>query len=157
MKRIVVGISGASGSPLALRFLEALRAQDDVEIHLVVSDSALLTASYELPTQQGSADANPFKRFAHVYHEPTAFDASISSGSFEVDAMVIIPCSMKTVAGIASGYADNLLLRAADVTIKVDPDRSDLIQTRIINGIKYILVRVEEGVEVNGVPVQITE
>ena len=129
MKRIVVGISGASGSPLALRFLEALRAQDDVEIHLVVSDSALLTASYELPTQQGSADANPFKRFAHVYHEPTAFDASISSGSFEVDAMVIIPCSMKTVAGIASGYADNLLLRAADVTIKekrplilVEPD-----------------------------------
>lgn len=118
MKRIVVGISGESGSPLALRFLEALRAQDDVEIHLVVSDSALLTASYELPTQQGSADANPFKHFAHVYHEPTAFDASISSGSFEVDAMIIIPCSMKTVAGIASGYADNLLLRAADVTIK---------------------------------------
>ena len=117
MKRIVVGISGASGSPLALRFLEALRAQDDVEIHLVVSDSALLTASYELPAQQGSADANPFKHFAHVYHEPTAFDASISSGSFEVDAMIIIPCSMKTVAGIASGYADNLLLRAADVTI----------------------------------------
>lgn len=131
MKRIVVGISGASGSPLALRFLEALRAQDDVEIHLVVSDSALLTASYELPdkneTYEDSSDiattdttnlANPFKRFAHVYHEPTAFDASISSGSFEVDAMIIIPCSMKTVAGIASGYADNLLLRAADVTIK---------------------------------------
>ena len=101
MKRIVVGISGASGSPLALRFLEALRAQGDVEIHLVVSDSALLTASYELPAQQGSADANPFKRFAHIYHEPAAFDASISSGSFEVDAMIII-----------------LLLRAADVTIK---------------------------------------
>ena len=125
MKRIVVGISGASGSPLALRFLEALRAQDDVEIHLVVSDSALLTASYELPhtdeadTAAGTNEtANPFKRFAHVYHEPTAFDASISSGSFEVDVMVIIPCSMKTVAGIASGYADNLLLRAADVTIK---------------------------------------
>ena len=157
MKRVVVGISGASGSPLALRFLEALRAQDDVEIHLVVSDSALLTASYELPTQQGSADANPFKRFAHVYHEPTAFDASISSGSFEVDAMVIIPCSMKTVAGIASGYADNLLLRAADVTIKVDPDRTDLVQTRIINGVKYILVRVEEGVEVNGVSIQMPE
>ena len=91
---------------LALRFLEALRAQGDVEIHLVVSDSALLTASYELPAQQGSADANPFKRFAHIYHEPAAFDASISSGSFEVDAMIIIPCSMKTVAGIA------------DVTIK---------------------------------------
>ena len=131
MKRIVVGISGASGSPLALRFLEALRAQDDIEIHLVVSDSALLTASYELleknearedssgtATTDATNLANPFKRFAHVYHEPTAFDASISSGSFEVDAMIIIPCSMKTVAGIASGYTDNLLLRAADVTIK---------------------------------------
>lgn len=127
MKRIVVGISGASGSPLALRFLEALRAQAGIEIHLVVSDSALLTASYELSDSHDETNssnlqpqnlANPFKRFAHAYHEPTAFDASISSGSFEVDAMVIIPCSMKTVAGIASGYADNLLLRAADVTIK---------------------------------------
>lgn len=126
MKRIVVGISGASGSPLALHFLEALHAQKDIEIHLVVSDSALLTASYELSDSCNEISssnlqqdlANPFKHFAHVYHEPTAFDASISSGSFEVDAMVIIPCSMKTVAGIASGYADNLLLRAADVTIK---------------------------------------
>lgn len=127
MKRIVVGISGASGSPLALRFLEALQAQKDIEIHLVVSDSALLTASYELSDISNETSdsnlqqqnlTNPFKRFAHVYHEPTAFDAAISSGSFEVDAMVVIPCSMKTVAGIASGYADNLLLRAADVTIK---------------------------------------
>lgn len=127
MKRIVVGISGASGSPLALRFLEALQAQKDIEIHLVVSDSALLTATYELSDSHDETNnsnlqqqnlANPFKRFAHVYHEPTAFDAAISSGSFEVDAMVVIPCSMKTVAGIASGYADNLLLRAADVTIK---------------------------------------
>lgn len=127
MKRIVVGISGASGSPLALRFLEALHAQEDIEIHLVVSDSALLTASYELSDASSEISgsnfhqqnlANPFKHFAHVYHEPTAFDAAISSGSFEVDAMVIIPCSMKTVAGIASGYADNLLLRAADVTAK---------------------------------------
>lgn len=126
MKRIIVGISGASGSPLALRFLEALQAKRDIEIHLVVSDSALLTASYELSDSHDERNsnlqqqdlANPFKRFAHVYHEPTAFDAAISSGSFEVDAMVVIPCSMKTVAGIASGYADNLLLRAADVTIK---------------------------------------
>lgn len=126
MKRIIVGISGASGSPLALRFLEALQAQKDIEIHLVMSDSALLTASYELSDSHDERTsnlqqqnlANPFKRFAHVYHEPTAFDAAISSGSFEVDAMVVIPCSMKTVAGIASGYADNLLLRAADVTIK---------------------------------------
>lgn len=146
MKRIIVGISGASGSPLALRFLQALHAQEDVEIHLVVSDSALLTASYELKntldetenpdsnrcnsdqqnTQRLSSKAtvspnvlpNPFKRFADVYYEQNAFDAAISSGSFEIDAMVIIPCSMKTVAGIASGYADNLLLRAADVNIK---------------------------------------
>ena len=135
MKRIVVGISGASGSPLALRFLGALHAYENIEIHLVATDSALLTASYELgekksapaPSEQVSAAEaerereplpNPFAAYAHVVHDPAAFDAAISSGSYPIDAMVILPCSMKTVAGIASGYANNLLLRAADVTIK---------------------------------------
>ena len=115
MKRIIVGISGASGSPLALRFLKALKQQEDIEVHLVVSDSALLTASYELPNEEGE---NPYLPYADVFHDLTSLDATISSGSFPIDAMVVIPCSMKTVAGIASGYTENLLLRAADVTIK---------------------------------------
>lgn len=118
MKRIVVGVSGASGSPLALRFLKALRACPDVEVHLVVSDSALLTASYELEDYDPHRDPNPFATLADRCHELSALDAAISSGSFPIDAMVVIPCSMKTVAGIASGYTDNLLLRVADVTIK---------------------------------------
>lgn len=124
MKRIVVGISGASGSPLALRFLRALRCIEDVEVHLVVTDSALLTASYELsPDLQACSQgqdlrANPFAAYADKMHDPSSLDATISSGSFPIDAMVVIPCSMKTVAGIASGYTDNLLLRVADVTIK---------------------------------------
>lgn len=136
MKRIIVGISGASGSPLALHFLQALRKHDDIEIHLVVSDSALLTASYELEgkgliAEQQSMDTgqkvnneasslivNPYLPYADTIHDLSALDATISSGSFPIDAMVIIPCSMKTVAGIASGYTENLLLRAADVTIK---------------------------------------
>ena len=118
MKRIVVGVSGASGSPLALRFLEALRTCEDIEIHLVVSDSALLTASYELEDFDAERDPNPFIALADEYHELSSLDAAISSGSFPIDAMVVIPCSMKTVAGIASGYTDNLLLRVADVTVK---------------------------------------
>lgn len=124
MKRIVVGVSGASGSPLALRFLCALHRIKEVEVHLVVTDSALLTASYELTDElQGypkgqDLPANPFSAYADIVHDPTSLDATISSGSFPIDAMVVIPCSMKTVAGIASGYTDNLLLRTADVTIK---------------------------------------
>lgn len=121
MKRIVVGISGASGSPLALHFLQALARVEEVEVHLVVTDSALLTASYELSGSQSKSAVsaeNPFAAYVHVVHDPSSLDATISSGSFPIDAMVVIPCSMKTVAGIASGYTDNLLLRVADVTIK---------------------------------------
>lgn len=124
MKRIVVGISGASGSPLAFRFLRALHGIDGVEVHLVVTDSALLTASYELldelqkSGERQDSQTNPFAAYADKIHDQASLDATISSGSFPIDAMVVIPCSMKTVAGIASGYTDNLLLRVADVTIK---------------------------------------
>ena len=124
IKRIVVGISGASGSPLALRFLRALHGIDGVEVHLVVTDSALLTASYELldelqkSVERQDSRTNPFAAYADKTHDQASLDATISSGSFPIDAMVVVPCSMKTVAGIASGYTDNLLLRVADVTIK---------------------------------------
>lgn len=123
-KRIIVGISGASGTPLALHFLQALHDIPEVETHLVVSDSALLTAAYECNTNEDArTHESPCKEEAFSIlvdesYDIRAFDANISSGSFHIDAMVVIPCSMKTIAGIASGYANNLLLRAADVTIK---------------------------------------
>ena len=112
-KRIVVGISGASGMPLAQEVLLALRRTDAFEIHLVVSDAALQGLPYE-------SDLRPeaFYALADQVHPAHEMAASISSGSFPCEGMIVVPCSMKTVAGIACGYSDNLLLRAADVTIK---------------------------------------
>ncbi len=111
--RVVVGVTGASGTPLALCCLRMLRDVDDVEVHLVASEAARMTASYEL-----DADFSELTSLADVCYDDEALDAPISSGTFETAGMIVIPCSMKTVAGIASGYSDNLLLRAADVTIK---------------------------------------
>ncbi len=113
VKRVVVGMSGASGTPLALRCLRMLREIDGVEVHLVASDAARVTASYETDV--------PFEEIASladVCHDDAALDAPIASGTFETIGMIVVPCSMKTVAGIASGYSDSLLLRAADVAVK---------------------------------------
>lgn len=114
MKRLVVGISGASGTRLAHRFVEqvALYAPQ-CEIHLIVTESARLTASYEEPEL-----FEKLLSLATCVHDNAAMGQSVASGTFETLGMVVIPCSMKTVAGIASGYSDNLLLRAADVTLK---------------------------------------
>lgn len=112
-KRLVVGITGASGTPLALHCLRVLHDRDDIEVHLVATDAARLTAEYE--------SSLPFEKLialADVYHAEDALDAAISSGTFPTLGMLVVPCSMKTVAGIAAGYSDNLLLRAADVTLK---------------------------------------
>jgi len=112
-KRIVVGISGASGSCLGVYALQALQGLDGWETHLIVSRAAVKTMETELditlPEVLALADA--------VYDEDD-IGASISSGSFRTEGMLIAPCSMKTAAGIACGYSDNLLCRAADVTIK---------------------------------------
>jgi len=110
--RIIVGISGASGTPLAVRCLQALR-QAGCEIHLVATASAHKTAEYELD--------GPFtqvEELADVVYSNDAIDAAIASGTFETAGMIIIPASMKTVAGVANGFSEGLLLRAADVTIK---------------------------------------
>lgn len=112
-KRLVIGISGASGTPLAACCLRALRAMDEVEVHLIATEAAKLTASYESDEPFSALEA-----LADVVHDETSLDAAIASGTFPTLGMVIVPCSMKTLAGIASGYSDNLLLRAADVTLK---------------------------------------
>jgi 4-hydroxy-3-polyprenylbenzoate decarboxylase len=112
MKRIVVGITGATGAPLAVRVLEFL--QDlDVEVHLVVSQWARATL-----VQECGLSARDLACYASVLHDACDQGASISSGSFRTDGMIIVPCSMKTLAAINCGYADNLIARAADVTIK---------------------------------------
>lgn len=112
-RRIIVGVSGASGVVLALDLLSALKDFPEVETHLVITPSALRTLELE-------TDITPEKLATQADISYDVFDlgASIASGSFKVDSMIVIPCSMKTVAGIACGYSDNLLLRAADVTLK---------------------------------------
>lgn len=113
-ERLIVGISGASGSPLALRLLQTLADLPQIETHVIMTRGARLTARYEV----GDQGAEELMSLADAYHELDALGDSIASGTFKTLGMVVIPCSMKTVAGIATGYSDNLLLRAADVTIK---------------------------------------
>ncbi len=113
MDRLVVGITGASGTALACHFIQQLKRYTDCEIHVVASDSARLTASYEAPELFEETLA-----LADVVHNNKSIGESIASGTFKTRGMVVIPCSMKTIAGIASGYSDNLVLRAADVTLK---------------------------------------
>lgn len=113
MKRILVGISGASGAPIAIQLLKRLGQMPDVQTHLVMTRGAELTIEQE--TENIAEDV---KKMADVVYQPGEIGQGPASGSFPIDAMIVVPCSMKTVAGIASGYSDNLLLRAADVTIK---------------------------------------
>lgn len=113
MKRIVIGISGASGAVLGIELLKAFRSIDEWETHLVISDTAEFTIKEET-----DLTLDEVKNLADKVYSNDDLAASISSGTFRTEGMVIVPCSMKTAAGIASGYSDNLLLRAADVTLK---------------------------------------
>ncbi|MDS0525556.1 UbiX family flavin prenyltransferase [Clostridium sp. SHJSY1] len=112
-KRLVVGMSGASGALLAIQMLEVLRENLEWETHLVISKGAEETIIQE--TEYKPKDV---MKLADKVYSIKDIGASIASGTFKNEGMIIVPCSMKTVAGIASGYSDNLLLRAADVTIK---------------------------------------
>ncbi len=112
-KRLIVGVSGATGVPIAEELLRQLKSIPDVEVHLIVSKAARLTIA-----QEGSMGPDEFMALADVVEDNEDLGAGPSSGSFVSMGMVIVPCSMKTVAGIASGYSDSLLLRAADVTLK---------------------------------------
>lgn len=112
-KRIIVGSTGASGSPLLMQCLRLIREDPAYESWLVMSDSARLTMKEETGLPASEAE----KLADHVL-EPGEIGAGPASGSFRTEGMLIVPCSMKTAAGICCGYADNLILRAADVTIK---------------------------------------
>lgn len=110
-KKIIVGITGASGIIYAIRFLQHLQ-KFPVEIHLVLTKAAQITRHHE-----SNLSLNDFKEFGH-YHPIEDIGASIASGSFQHDGMVILPCSMHTLAEIAHGFSSNLLTRAADVCLK---------------------------------------
>jgi 4-hydroxy-3-polyprenylbenzoate decarboxylase len=122
MKQFIVGISGASGIILGWRVVDVLTSLGHT-VHLVLSRSALITANEELGTDYATADRFlrqiPSDQQALVrLHKIGDFTAPIASGSFPLDGMIVVPCSMGTLAGIAVGLADNLLRRAADVTLK---------------------------------------
>jgi 4-hydroxy-3-polyprenylbenzoate decarboxylase len=111
--RIIVGITGASGSIYGWRLLEKLRALAELQIHLVLSRSGERTAFLEM-----GKTAADFKGLAHVAYPVEDIGCRLASGSFPTDGMVIAPCSIHTMSAIASGISNNLMVRAADVTLK---------------------------------------
>jgi len=113
MKKILIGISGASGAPIAFELLKKLKEIDDIETHLIMTESARRTIEMEC-----NISASAFEKLVDFYYDTKDIGAGPASGSFDMDEMIIVPCSMKTVAAITCGYGENLLLRAADVTIK---------------------------------------
>lgn len=113
MKRLIVGLSGASGAIYGVRLLQVLRNVADVETHLVMSQAARQTFSLETDLSLRDVQA-----LADVVHDARDIAASISSGSFKTAGMVILPCSIKTLSGIVNSYTDTLVTRAADVVLK---------------------------------------
>jgi len=113
MKRLIIGISGASGAIYGVRLLQVLQQVSEVETHLVMSPAARQTLSLETDYTLREVQA-----LADVVHDVRDIAASISSGSFKTLGMAILPCSMKTLSGIVHSYSDSLLTRAADVVLK---------------------------------------
>ena len=111
--RLVIGISGASGVWLGYKLLQILKSYTDIETHLVITEGAI--KNFALETTLDIAEVLKLADFSYANNN---LGALIASGSFTTDGMVIVPCSMKTLAGIVHGYAENLLLRSADVCLK---------------------------------------
>lgn len=111
--RLIIGISGASGVILGYHLLKVLKGYPECETHLVITDGAKRTFQLETELKLSEVEA-----LADYVHNNENLGASISSGSFKTDGMIVIPCSMKTLSGIATGYAENLLIRAVDVCLK---------------------------------------
>ncbi|MFP3013678.1 MAG: UbiX family flavin prenyltransferase [Arsenophonus sp. NC-QC1-MAG3] len=113
MQRIIIGLTGASGAIYGIRLLEVLRSVVDVETHLIVSSAAKQTIALETVYCLRNVQA-----MADVVYEDKDIAAAISSGSFITSGMIIMPCSIKTLSGIANSYNDTLITRAADVVLK---------------------------------------
>ncbi len=111
--RLIVAITGASGAIYGIRLLEALREVPDAEVHLVVSNGGKLNISLETDWSLKDVEA-----LAHEVHSDQNLAATIASGSFRTGGMIVAPCSMKTLSGIVTSYADTLIVRAADVILK---------------------------------------
>jgi 4-hydroxy-3-polyprenylbenzoate decarboxylase len=111
--RLIVGMSGASGVIYGIRLLEALKEESDVETHLVMSDSAKMNINLE--TEWSVKDV---QALADHLHSNRDISASIASGSFGTDGMIVAPCAIKTLSAITNSYADSLIVRAADVVLK---------------------------------------
>ncbi|MBR7794355.1 UbiX family flavin prenyltransferase [Undibacterium sp. FT147W] len=112
-QRLIIAITGATGAVYGVRLLQVLQANPDVETHLLISEAGVLNLHQELDMKRKDVEA-----FADVVHHVRDVGASIASGSFQSDGMVVAPCSMKTLASVAHGMSDNLITRAADVVLK---------------------------------------
>jgi len=111
--RVIVAITGATGAAYGVRLLTHLRAMPEVETHLLLTAAGMLDVHHELGLARADVDA-----LAHVVHKVNDVSAPVASGSFRCHGMGVAPCSMKTLAAIAHGFADNLVARAADVCLK---------------------------------------
>jgi 4-hydroxy-3-polyprenylbenzoate decarboxylase len=112
-RRLIVAITGATGAVYGVRLLRHLRDAGGIETHLLLTDAGVLNLHQELDLNRKDAEA-----LADVVHNVRDVGASIASGSFQSDGMIVAPCSMKTLASVALGMSDNLIARAADVTLK---------------------------------------
>lgn len=112
-KRLIIAITGATGAVYGVRMLQVLKAQPDWETHLVISSAGVLNLKHEMDMKRAE-----LAQLADVTHGIDDIAASISSGGFKTEGMIIAPCSMKTLAAVAHGFGDNLISRAADVVLK---------------------------------------
>jgi flavin prenyltransferase len=139
MMRLVIGISGATGSVFGIRLLEILK-EKKVETHLVITPTAK-----EIIRQETHYSVQKVRNLASYSYENQDLCSPVASGSFLIDGMVVIPCSIKTLSGIANSYADNLLIRAADVTLKEGRKLVAVVrETPLHKGMLQLMVKVVE-------------
>jgi polyprenyl P-hydroxybenzoate/phenylacrylic acid decarboxylase-like protein len=144
-QRLIIGVSGSSAPQLAWTTLRALRGHPDIETHLVISKGADKTIQLEM-----GAERTDFEALADVCYDPGDLGAAISSGSFHTIGMVVVPCSMKTLATIAAGTSTDLLSRAADVCLK---ERRRLVLVARETPLNLIHIRNMETVTLAGATV----